>query len=654
MPLPLGPHLKTSSRLGGNASESRRFFARGIIMGETRSAQQQSKNSQPGAAPAKASSIDDLAQRLLHLETELGSNIPTTLWISDLHGEGDRFKSILRGRFGVLYQTCREALPNTFTTDKVQYLVRIIRRQYFIEDQSINMDTQDVILCLVQILKYKLTNARYRSEEILRPEFRDTISRLLAGLPVPDPIFEEEVISARLIAHLCHAIRNVLLDRIQVLGDVFDRGPQPDKIIRFLSSVPYRRIVDYVLGNHDILWMGAASGNRSLIAEAIRITCRYDHFDFMERLDFNISKLEAFAVSTYPADRVTGNFKALTEKGRAMEKALAIIQFKLEEQTIVDFPEYEMQSRLWLDRLTDMLQKNNTSGLNDTFFPTIDYQDPCKLSTEEQQVIEDLAEQFSTNKKLRRLIGYLFRVGKTYSIYNDILNIHALVPSTSEAEFDEFLERSGRDLLDFIQTTIARVGKNYLNGKKQQYKDQALFFYLWCGPKSPFFGKHAMKTFERYFLIDKESHMEKSLYWQPNLEKPQFKQKLLEEFGVRRVVYGHTPINYLKGKHMASDDGIAINVDGGFAAAYYNRGHSLVQTPHQLYGIILPTPDEIKEAERRFESAPLDIELIDEFLHPLKVKDTQEGVKMKRERDQLLKEITRLAAESIQPGAAPH
>ena len=250
---------------------------------------------QQSTEPIRARSLDELAQRLLQLDTELNSNIPTTLWISDLHGEGDRFKSILRGRFGVLYQTCREALPNTFTTDKIQYLIRVIRKQQYIEDPGIRMDMQDIILCLVQVLKYKLTNVRYRVEDIAMPEFKETIRRLLFGLPVPDPIFEEKVISARLINHLCHAIRNVLLDRIQVLGDVFDRGPQPDKIIRFLSSAPYRRIVDYVLGNHDILWMGAASGNRSLIAEAIRITCRYDHFEFMERLDFDPSLLAAFA-----------------------------------------------------------------------------------------------------------------------------------------------------------------------------------------------------------------------------------------------------------------------------------------------------------------------------------------------------------------------
>jgi len=597
-----------------------------------------------GKEHINAGEIDALAQRLLLLETELNSNIPTTLWISDLHGEGDRFKSILRGRFGVLYQTCREALPNTFSTDKVQYLVRIIRKKQIINDPEMKMDIQDVILCLVQVLKYKLTNVRYRMEDIFMPEFHDIISRLLAGLPVPDPIFEEEIISSRLIAHLAYAIRNVLIDRIQVLGDVFDRGPQPDKIIRILSSSPYRRIVEYVFGNHDILWMGAASGNRSLIAEAIRITCRYDHFEFMERLGFDTSLLATFAESTYPPEKITGNFKAKTDKGRSMEKALAVIQFKLEEQTIKAFPEYEMEPRLWLDRLADMLKSGETDGLNDTFFPTLNLDTPGTLSEAEEDIIEDLVKQFKSNRKLMRLLAYLFTVGKTYSIHNNMLNIHALVPSTDDGDFEEFLGRKGRALLDYIQSTIERVGKKYIEGKKQIEKDQALFFYLWCGPRSPFFGKHAMKTFERYFLKDKQSHTERSLYWKQNLLSQTFKKKLLQEFGVQRVVYGHTPVNYLKGKHMASDDGVAINVDGGFAAAYYNRGHSLVHTPHQLYGIILPTPDEMKEAERKLESAPLDVELIDEFLHPMKVKNTVEGSRMKEERDLLLQQIRKLAS----------
>lgn len=585
----------------------------------------------------RSSEIDDLSHKLLELEHELNSNIPTTLWISDLHGEGDRFISILRGRFGMLYQTCREALPATFSSEKIQYLTKVIRKKQYFFDDIVRMDMQDVILCLVQILKYKLTNVGSRPNEIFRPEFRHTITRLLSGLPVPNPIFEEPIISNRLISHISHTIRQVLLDRIQVLGDVFDRGPQPDKIIRILSSNAYKQMVDYVFGNHDILWMGAASGNGSLIAEALRITCRYDHFPFLQRLRIDTSLLEDFAVRTYPVDLVTGNFKAKTDKGRAMEKALAIIQFKLEEQTIRDFPQYEMKSRLWLDKLAEMLENGKTDQLNDTHFPTIDFKNPGKMSEEEQEIIDDLVKQFTTNRRLKRLLHFFFTVGKTFHIQNNFLNIHALVPSTENGQFEEFLGRKGKILLTFIQETIERVGKNYLQSKKQSQDDQALFFYLWCGAKSPFFGKHAMKTFERYFLIDKHSHTERSLHWKDNMQTTEFKRLMQREFGVQRVIFGHTPVNYKKGIPMSSEDGVAINVDGGFAAAYYNRGHSLVHTPHQLYGIILPTPSEIREAERKLESAPLDIELIDEFRQPMKIKDTIAGKKLQLERDKIMR-----------------
>lgn len=597
----------------------------------------------PTHEQVQSSEIDKLTQQLLQVENELNSNISATLWISDLHGEGDRFKSILRGRFGMLYQTCREALPNSFSTYKIQYLTRIIRKKKYITDDEIHMDKQDVIMCLVQVIKYKLANVRYRMADIFLPEFKTTITRLLSGLPVPDPIFEEEIISLRLITHLAHTVTKVLLDHILVLGDIFDRGAQPDKIIRILSSAAYRNMVDYVFGNHDILWLGAASGNRSLIAEAMRITCRYDHFDLIERLRFDSAKLADFAIKTYPAQKVTGKIKAKTDKGKSMEKALSVIQFKLEEQTIKNHPEYEMESRLWMDRLADMLRSGNTDGLNDTHFPTIDLDNPGRLTDEEKAIIDDLEHQFVTNRKLKRLLKFFFTKGHTYYIHSNSLNIHALVPSTKDGEFEDFLGRKGKALLDFIQDTIERVGANYMNDIKQLEDDQALFFYLWCGTKSPFFGKHAMKTFERYFLIDKESHLEKTLYWQQNLQTKAFKQKLQEEFGIQRVIFGHTPVDYLKGSQMASNDGMAINVDGGFAAAYYNRGHALVHTPHQIYGIILPTPEEMNEAQMKLESAPLDIELIDEFRQPMKIKDTEKGNELKKKSHELILQLRDLA-----------
>ncbi|CAG36395.1 fructose-bisphosphatase class III [Desulfotalea psychrophila] len=583
--------------------------------------------------------IDKLSQKLLRIETELNANIPTTLWISDLHGEGDRFKSILRGRFGMLYQTCKEGLPATFTPEKIQYLAKIVRKKNYFADSQQQMDRQDVILCFVQILKYKLTNSTNRNREIFLPEFRETIGRLLAGLPVPDPIFEESIISDRLIFHLSYAIRQVLLDRIQVLGDVFDRGSQPDKIIRILSSPAYKEMVDYVFGNHDILWMGAAAGTPSLVAETLRITCRYDHFRLLNRLRFDTSRLAEFAERTYEIKKATGKFKAKTDRGRAMEKALTVIQFKLEEKLINDFPHYGMEKRLWLERLAEMLKTGATEELNDSDFPTIDLENPSKLSKEESEIINDLIEQFRSNKYLKRLLKFFFEEGSTYHISNNFLNIHALVPSTKEGEFEEFMGHKGKDLLDYIQKVIRRTGQNYLYNREQSADDLALFFYLWCGPKSPFFGKHAMKTFERYFLLDKERHAEHSLYWQKNMQSDAFKEKMQEEFGIQRVIFGHTPVNYMQGNKMASEDGVAINVDGGFAAAYYNRGHALVHTPHQLYGIILPTPDELIKAAVRLEPAPLDIEFIDEFPQPLKIKNTIAGKLLQQERDLIMGKI---------------
>jgi len=228
------------------------------------------------------------------------------------------------------------------------------------------------------------------------------------------------------------------------------------------------------------------------------------------------------------------------------------------------------------------------------------------------------------------------------------------VPSTADGEFEEFMGRKGKQLLDFVQDTIRRVGVNYLEDKPQRPQDQALFFYLWCGPKSPFFGKHAMKTFERYFLGDKQTHKERSLYWKDNMQSEAFKEKMQQEFGIQRVIYGHTPVDYRKGVQMASTDGVAINIDGGFAEAYYNRGHSLVHTPHQLYGIILPTPTEIIEAERRLESAPLDIELIDEFRQPMKIKDTIEGKALKKQRDEIMAQIRKLAQQNGHAASPPY
>jgi fructose-1,6-bisphosphatase III len=585
-------------------------------------------------------SLHDLIKELTEIEAELESNIETTLWISDPHGAGERFVSILRGRFGLVWRTCYEALSKTVSNAKIQYLGGIIRKEKYYITDAISMERQDVISDLVKVIQYKINSIK--NFDFIRMNINKDLKQILESLilnfPVPNVIYENALISERVISALSKIVKQVVLGHIIVLGDVFDRGDEPDKILRILNKWDIKPIIKFVWGNHDILWMGAAAGNRSLIAEALRISVRYDNLKFLKRLGIDITKLTEFAQELYPG-AISGNFKAKIDISKKMEKTLAIIQFKLEEKTIKANPEFEMEHRLNLDKLTDFLKKKDLSGLTDTDFPTLDLSNPTKLTAEEKGVMDDLVRQFTNSKKIKLLMKFLFEDGKLYHINNYILNIHALIPSTKNGEFEYFLEKKGKDLFDFIESIVKNVGKNYLEGREQNQKELDLMFYLWCGPQSPVFGKHAMKTFERYFYKDKDTHKEKLLFWKENLDKPEFMDLIMNEFGVKRIVYGHTPVDILKGEKIASKDGRAINIDGGFSQAYLNRGHSLIHTPYSLHAIILPTPDEIAEASKKKEAVRLMIEAIETFENPIKVKDTFKGRLLKKRCDELYSKI---------------
>ncbi len=585
-------------------------------------------------------SLHDLIKEITEIEAELESNIDTTLWISDPHGAGERFVSILKGRFGLVWRTCYEALSKTVSNEKIQYLGSIIRKEKYVAAEAISMERQDVISDLVKIIQYKINSIKYFDliRLNLNKDLKQILESLILNFPVPDIIYENYLIADRVISALSKIVKQVLLGQIIVLGDVFDRGDEPDKILRILNKWDIKPIIKYVWGNHDILWMGAAAGNRSLIAEALRISVRYDNLKFLKRLGIDISKLTEFAQKLYPGN-ISGNFKAKLDISKKMEKTLAMIQFKLEEKTIKANPEFEMQPRLNLDKLTEFLKKKDLSGLTDTDFPTLDLNNPTELTREEREVIDDLVIQFTGSKRIKSLMKFLFEHGKLYHINNYILNIHALIPSTKNAEFEYFCGKKGKELFDHIQEIVKNVGKNYLEGNRQNQKELDLMFYLWCGPQSPFFGKHAMKTFERYFYKDKDTHKEKSLFWKDNLEKREFMDLIMKEFGAKRIVYGHTPVDILKGEKIASKDGRAINIDGGFSEAYLNRGHSLIHTPYSLHAIILPTPDEIAEASKKKEAVRLMIEAIENFENPIKVKDTYKGKLLKKRRDELYSKL---------------
>lgn len=588
-------------------------------------------------SPSVTMSHQDIVKELLEIESNMERNIETTMWISDPHGAGNRFVTILKGRFGLVWRSAFEALPKTFSFEKLEYLDKIIRKEQYLKTDDYSMERQDVISSLVEIIRYKVQDVSDfdRIRTSISRELKNVVENLILNFPVPNLIYEDKTIADMVISSLSKITKQVILSHLVVLGDVFDRGDEPDKILRILSTEGIREKVVFVWGNHDILWMGAAAGNKSLIAEALRISVRYDNKEFLKRLDIDITNLENLALKLYP-DEVSGNFKAKLPISRKMEKTLAIIQFKLEEKTIKQYPQLEMESRLNLEKLAQMIKSGDMSQLNDSNFPTINPENPLELTKEEEAVIDDLAHQFVSSKRIKRLMEYLFNDGRLYHINNYIMNIHALVPSTKDGKFDELYGKKGKELFDYIQDSVKRIGQTYLEGKKQEQFDLAIMFYLWCGPKSPFFGKHAMKTFERYFYVDKAAHREELLYWGENIRKKEFMDLLLNEFGAQRIVYGHTPVDIMKGEKIASPDGRAINIDGGFSDAYLARGHSLIHTPYSLYAIILPTHNEIIESGKNKTPAKMKFYEIAEYENPKKIKDTFSGKELKKRRDELL------------------
>jgi len=589
---------------------------------------------------ASIAALHDNLRQLAHIETELDRYIDTTMWISDPHGAGQRFVNILKGRFGLVWRTAQEALPKTFSVEKLEYLDRVIRKEEYFESEEYKMERQDIISSLVKIIRYKMQNIK-DFDQIrggINKDLKPLLENLILNFHVPNVVYENHVVADKLITSLAKITKQVILGQLIVLGDVFDRGDEPDKILRILKSPEIKSRVTFVWGNHDILWMGAAAGSKSLIAEALRISFRYDNLAFLDRMNIDTTRLKEFASKMYPGE-ITGNFKGKLDISKKCEKALAIIQFKLEEETIKKHPSLNMSSRLNLENLAKMLKEDNCGGLRDTDFPTIDLDDPLALTSEEEDIINDLTRQFTSSKPIKRLMEYLFREGELYHINNYILNIHALIPSTAEGQFDELYNKKGKKLLDYLETTIKEVGEKYLNEKPQEEFPLAMMFYLWCGPKSPFFGKHAMKTFERYFFTDTETHKEKTLYWGENIIKTDFLDLIQKEFGAERVVFGHTPINIDEGQKIAAANGRAINIDGGFSEAYLARGHSLIQTPYSIYAIILPTEAEMENARVKGEPAELKFEPIAAYEMPKMVKDTYHGVALKESREKLIKEI---------------
>lgn len=582
---------------------------------------------------------DEVSSEIINLTAI--QNLPkgTEHFLSDIHGESEAFTHILRNASGTIKMKIDESFPK-LSAAKRRRLATIIyypaEKLELIKAEKTKAElaifyeeTIDYLIQLLKIVTFKYTtsytrklipeNYRYVIEELLYSEDGKDYRTSDHRKSVIKSAIDIEGADALIVA-LADTITAASVFSLHILGDIFDRGPGADIVFDRLEKY---HSVDITWGNHDILWMGAAAGNKACIANVIRICTRYDNLHTLE-VGYGISlrPLITFALKTYENDTCP-NFKANVSNDDAMSdtdivslakisKAIAVIQFKLEGQLINKHPYYEMESMKLLDKINYDDFTVEIDGkkyqMNNRFFPTIDPKNPYKLTAEEDAVITRLQKAFIESAPLQKDIQYLFSHGSLYKVHNGNLLFHGCMPLTEDGEFD-YINTSdgpmkGKDWFDYAEKLV-RTGY-FSKGGKDKQRGIDICWYLWCGCKSPLFGKEKMTTFERLFIEDPQTHKEPKNPYYEYMDQVPIVEKILKEFGadVKKgcIINGHMPVK--KGSNPIKAKGRAMIIDGGFAKAYQKTtgiaGYSLIQNS---YGFILSAnePFTTKDAAVREE-----------------------------------------------------
>lgn len=485
-------------------------------------------------------------------------------------------------------------------------------------------ETLDYLVRLLEVCTFKYTrsyikklipeNYRYVIEELLYSDDGKQYRSSDHRKSIIASIIEIDTADDLIIA-IADAIVSASVFRLHILGDLYDRGKGGEKVVEDLLK---HHSVNITWGNHDILWMGAAAGNKACIANVIRICTRYDNLKTLE-VGYGISlrPLTTFALKTY-ADDTCPNFKALSDEDDAMRdtdmvslakisKAIAIMQFKLEGQLIDKHPYYEMEELKLLDKIDyekfTVRIGDKSYQMNNRNFPTVNPDNPYKLSPEEEAVMNRLRKAFMESAPLQEHIQYLYANGALYRKHNGNLLFHGCIPMTGEGDFD-YINTSdgpmrGKEWFDYAERLV-RTGY-FAKGGRDKQRGIDLCWYLWCGYKSPLFGKKKITTFERLFIEDEETWKEPKNPYYKLLDKVAIVEKILKEFGcdVKRgvIINGHVPVK--KGSNPIRANGRAIVIDGGLAKAYQKTtgiaGYSLIQNSH---GFILTAHEPFESKEK--------------------------------------------------------
>ena len=558
---------------------------------------------------------------IINLQAILNLPKGTEHFMTDIHGEYEQFNHILKNGSGSVRRKIDEEFGNTLSIKDKKSLATLI---YYPEEKlDIVMQEEDeasiedwykiTLHRLVQITKRvssKYTRSKVR--KALPPDFSYIIEELITEkAEVQDKeAYYNEIIhtiirigrAPEFIVALSNLIQRLVIDHLHIVGDIFDRGPGPHIILDTLCQY---HSVDVQWGNHDIVWMGAASGHLACIANVIRMAARYGNLDTLEEgYGINLIPLATFALDVYKdTDCEAFAIKYNTDYDTKdlsldmkMHKAIAVLQFKLEGQLIMRRPEFDMQDRLLLEHIDyenkALVLDGVSYALKDVDFPTINRERPYELTAEEEQVMERLRQAFVKCEKLQKHVRFLFSEGGLYKVYNSNLLYHGCVPMDEEGNFNKVNvygeEYSGKELYDVLEH-YARKGY-YSHDLKEKLKGQDIIWYIWAGPNSPVFGKDKMATFERYLVEDKELHKETKNAYYRLLDSEMVVNRILQEFGLdesrSHIVNGHVPVERKKGETPIHCGGKLLVIDGGFSKAYQDKtgiaGYTLVVNSHGM------------------------------------------------------------------------
>ena len=620
-------------------------------------------------------SIQAASTEIINLTAILNLPKGTEHFISDIHGEYEAFLHVLKNGSGAIRRKIDQIFGDTLPEQARRSLATLI---YYPEQKvplalrQVNDEAAWYRTTLFQLIQIcRVVAAKYTRSKVrkaLPADFAYVLEELLAEQEHLDSkqdyyqsIVETIISTGRardFIVALSALIQQLVIDRLHVIGDIYDRGPGAHIILDRLMDY---HAVDIQWGNHDIVWMGAAAGSEACMANVLRFSLRYANMETLEHgYAVSLLPLASFAVDTYGDDpclqfvpKPAGNQQYTTEELRLMaqmHKAITIIQLKLEAQVILRRPHYQMEDRLLLDKIDYRRGTIRLDGMDypllDTNFPTIDPADPYALTDREQLVVDRLKLSFLTSDRLQRHVRFLYAHGSMYLVYNGNLLYHGCIAMNEDGSFMAFNVDGQAFAAKAFMDRAERLGRQayFATGspEQKQYGMDAMW-YLWSGAQSPLYGKDKMATFERYFIADERTHAERKNAYYRFRDREDAARRILREFGLdpetAHIVNGHVPVKVRKGESPIKAEGKLLVIDGGFARAYQSQtgiaGYTLVYNSH---GLVLASHDPFESTQKAIEEEK-DIhsktEILETHAGRIRVRDTDMGRQIQQQIDEL-------------------